>query len=207
MGTGARIIRTQSPYLRYFPHHLWAMLPVYPSLATPRGQKLSLLSLLTVSNSMCPVLTTRPKKSPTGDTWVKRWAWIHTQSHDSTTRQHSCSLIVIVSGRHAPRESTPGGSYRRALHQTAMLDGQWRRGHDPNLPGLVGLASLPSLSRPWPPAFLPRSAHGCQSRFLLWPESLSLSLSLGAHRHTRLQHSTTQLRLFAGQRGMSAYVP
>ena len=86
-----------------------------------------------------------------------------------------------------------------------MLDGRWRRGHDPNLPGLVGLASHASLSRPWPPASLPRSAHGCRSRFLLWPESLALSL--GAHRHTRLQHSTTQLRLFAGQRGMSAYVP
>ena len=86
-----------------------------------------------------------------------------------------------------------------------MLDGRWRRGHDPNLPGVVGMASHASLSRPWPPASLPRSAHGCRSRFLLWPESLALSL--GAHRHTRLQHSTTQLRLFAGQRGMSAYVP
>ena len=54
-----------------------------------------------------------------------------------------------------------------------MLSGQWRRGHDPNLPGLVGLASLASLSRPWPPASLPRSAHGCRSRLLLWPEFLS----------------------------------
>ena len=41
VGTGSRIIKTQSPYLRYFPHHSWAMLPGNLPPATPRGQKFS----------------------------------------------------------------------------------------------------------------------------------------------------------------------
>ena len=108
---------------------------------------------------MCPVLTTRPKKSPTGDTWVKRWAWIHTQSRVS---YHAAIRILssrlyragVPLGGHYPR-----GSYRRALHQTARLSGHWRRGHDPNLPGSAGLAShytCFSLSCSWQPASLPR---------------------------------------------------
>ena len=70
-----------------------------------------------------------------------------------------------------------------------MLTGPWRRGHDPNLPGLVGLASLASLS-----------PHGRQLFSLgrltgAGPASYSgQSFSLGAHRYTCLQHSTATLR-------------
>ena len=73
-----------------------------------------------------------------------------------------------------------------------MLNGQWRLGHVSNLPGLVGLASLASLSRPWPPACLPRSAHGCRFRFLLWPEFLSRRPP--PHSSATLNYSTATLR-------------
>ena len=161
------------------------MLPGNLPPATPRGQKFSPAFSPYSFELHVSLLTTRPRKvSYYGDTWVKRWAWIHTQSRDSTTRQHSCSLIVIVSGR---------------LPQGVHIDE-----HCTRLPCSMGHGDkvIIPICQAWLAWLLSLLSPACGRRLFslgrltgAGPASYSgHSCSLGAHRHTRLQHSTATLR-------------